>query len=204
MGRPPSTSRRAIELVALRLFAEQGFEATTVDDIAGQAGVSRRTFFRYFPAKNAVLFGAFADEIATIRRLLAAAPPGEPVMDAVRHAVVAANRYRPDDLPELRTRIDLLGTVPALQAAAALHYAAWEEAISQFVAGRTGLAPTDLLPLSAGRATLAVCRSAYDCWVQRADRDLPWYLDAALRALAAGFELPDPEEPPAGRPGGTG
>lgn len=204
MGRPPSTSRRAIELVALRLFAERGFEATTVDDIAGEAGVSRRTFFRYYPAKNAVLFGAFAEEIATIRRLLAAAPATEPVMDAVRHAVVAANRYRPEDLPELRTRIDLLGTVPALQAAAALHYGAWEEAVSEFVARRTGLAATDLLPLSAGRATLAVCRSAYDCWVQRADRDLPWYLDAALRGLAAGFDLPRPGEPPAGGPGRTG
>jgi len=46
-GRPAVTSRAELEQVALGLFAEAGFEATTVDDIAAAAGVARRTFFRY-------------------------------------------------------------------------------------------------------------------------------------------------------------
>ena len=50
-GRPPGTSRRALELIALRLFTEQGFEETTIDQIAAEAGISRRGFFRYFDSK---------------------------------------------------------------------------------------------------------------------------------------------------------
>ena len=84
-------------------------------------------------------------------------------------------------MPELRTRMNLISSVPALQASAATHYDAWERAISDFAAGRTGQ-PRTLIPLAIGRATLAVCRAAYDRWVDRADADLTVYLDEALPA----------------------
>jgi hypothetical protein len=70
---------------------------------------------------------------------------------------------------------------------AATHYDAWERAISDFVASRTGQPAGSLYPLAVGRATLAACRAAYDRWADRADADLTLYLDAALTALAAGF-----------------
>ncbi|HEX7161049.1 MAG TPA: TetR family transcriptional regulator, partial [Trebonia sp.] len=47
-GRPRSTSRRELRLIALRLFASRGFDNTTIEQIAAEAGVSERTFFRYF------------------------------------------------------------------------------------------------------------------------------------------------------------
>src|SRR6185437_16437804 len=146
-GRPPGTSARALEVIALRLFAEQGFEET-VDQIATAAGVSRRTFFRYFDSKPGVLWGQFDTEVATIRRLLDELPAGLPVMTAVRRAVLAANHYRAEDVPELRARMNLIGSVPALAASAAVHYDAWERAVSGFVARRAGQPADSLYPLA--------------------------------------------------------
>jgi mycofactocin system transcriptional regulator len=186
-GRPPGTSPRKLELIALRLFTAQGFEETTIDQIAAEAGVSRRAFFRYFGSKPDVLWGEFDSEVATIRALLDEVPAGLPVMEAVRQAVLAANHYRVADVPELRARMALIGSVPALMASAAVHYDAWERAISDFVARRAGQPAGSLYPLAVGRATLAACRAGYDRWVVHADADLTVYLDAALRALAAGF-----------------
>jgi mycofactocin system transcriptional regulator len=187
-GRPPGTSRRELELIALRLFTEQGFDNTTIEQIAAEAGVSKRTFFRYFSSKTSVLWSEFDNEVDTIRAALADVPAGVPMMNAIRRAVVTANHYGPQDVPELRMRMNLVGSVPALQSSAALHYDAWERAISDFAATRMGLPAESLYPLAVGRATLAACRAAYDRWSARADTDLTFYIDAALAALAAGFE----------------
>jgi mycofactocin system transcriptional regulator len=186
-GRPRGTSARALELIALRLFTEQGFEGTTVDQIATTAGVSRRTFFRYFDTKSDVLWGEFDAQVETIRGLLARTPDDLPIMEAVRRAVIGANHYRAEDVAELRTRISLLSSVPELVASAVIHYDAWERAVIDFVARRCGQPADSLYPLAAGHAVLAACRAAYERWAARADADVTVYLDAALRALTAGF-----------------
>lgn len=176
----------------MRLFAEQGFHETTVEQIAAAAGVSRRTFFRYFDAKSAVLWNEFDSEVEAIRATLAAAEADLPVMQAIRLAVLATNDYSAEDVPELRMRMRLIATVPELAASAAVRYDAWERTIGDFVAERTGWPPGSLYPLAVGRATLAVSRAAYDRWAARAtegraDADLTVYLDVALAALAVGF-----------------
>lgn len=186
-GRPRGTSARALEVIALRLFTQQGFEETTVDQIATAAGVSRRTFFRYFDSKVDVLWHEFDAEVETIRALLAAMPDDLPIMEAVRQAVLAANRHRASDGAELRMRMNLFRTVPELIASAAIHYDAWERAVVEFVARRCGQPADSLYPLAVGRAVLGACRAAYDRWAAQGDADLTGHLDAALRALAAGF-----------------
>jgi mycofactocin system transcriptional regulator len=188
-GRPPGTSRRKLELIALRLFTEQGFDETPIEQIAAEAGVSRRTFFRYFDSKASVLWGEFDSEITVIREALAQVPDSVPMMDAIRQAVVAANHYRVEDVPELRARMNLIGLAPSLQSSAAVHYDAWERVVSEFVATRTGHPAWSLYPLTVGRSTLAACRAAYERWSARADSDLTVYLDAALSALSAGFDI---------------
>jgi TetR/AcrR family transcriptional regulator, regulator of mycofactocin system len=187
-GRPPSTSRRELRLIALRLFAERGFDNTTIEQIAAEAGVSERTFFRYFTTKASVLWTEFETEVETISASLASVPDDVPLMDSIRSAVVAANHYRADDVPEMRMRMHLIATVPALSFSAAEHYEAWERAISEFAGRRLGQPADSLYPLAIGRAALAACRAAYDRWSVRADDDLTIYLDAALTALAAGFD----------------
>jgi mycofactocin system transcriptional regulator len=186
-GRPPATSSRELRQIALRLFTDNGFESTTIDQIAGEAGVSERTFFRYFSSKASVLWTDFDTEVEAIRHALAAVPGDVPMMKAIRQAVVSANHYQADDVPELRARMNLIALVPALSSSAAEHYDAWERVVSEFAARRLGHAADSLYPLAIGRAVLATCRAAYDRWSARADADLPGYLDAALSALEAGF-----------------
>jgi mycofactocin system transcriptional regulator len=186
-GRPPATSSRELRQIALRLFTDNGFESTTIDQIASEAGVSERTFFRYFSSKSSVLWTDFDTEVEAIRAALAAVPGDVPMMKAIRQAVVSANHYQACDVPELRLRMNLIALVPALSSSAAEHYDAWERAVSEFAARRMGHPADSLYPLAVGRAVLATCRAAYDRWSARADADLPGYLDAALTALEAGF-----------------
>lgn len=196
-GRPPGTSARAIELIALRLFTEQGFDETTVEQISEEAGVSRRTFFRYFESKTHVLWYEFDDEVTRLRTAFERVPPDVPLMEAIRQVVVGVNTYSAGDVAELRTRMNLIGTVPALQASAAPHYDAWERAVGDFAAGRLGRPPDSLFPLAISRATLAACRAAFDRWVAEAGHDLTAYLDMALWALGNGFAV-DPGSPEPG------
>ncbi|MEU3013186.1 mycofactocin system transcriptional regulator [Nocardia asteroides] len=186
-GRPPRTTRRELEVIAMRLFAEHGFDDVTVERIAAAAGVSERTFFRYFPSKAEVLWHQFDVEVEDLRDAFAAVPDDEPMMAAVRRIVVAANRYRAEDIPELRTRMLLVSGVPALSAGAGAHYDAWERAVGEFAARRLGTTANDLVPLAVGRTTLAAARAAFDAWLERGDTDLTVYLDRALSALERGF-----------------
>jgi mycofactocin system transcriptional regulator len=186
-GRPPGTDARSLELIALKLFTLQGFDETTVEQIAAEAGVSRRTFFRYFDTKAAVLWHEFDQEVDALREAFAAVDPKVATMDAIRQVVVSVNRYGADDVAELRTRMNLIGSIPALHASAAPHYDAWERAVSTFAADRSGLPADSLIPLAIGLTTLAACRAAFDHWVRNADADLTVYLDEALAALSSGF-----------------
>ena len=83
--------------------------------------------------------------------------------------------------------MELVGSVPALQASAAARYDAWERAIAAYVASRTDHEADSLYAMTVGRTTLAACRTGFDTWVDRGDADLPHYLDAAISALASGF-----------------
>lgn len=188
-GRPSGTSARELELIALRLFTDQGYDETTVEEIATAAGVSRRTFFRYFDSKSDVLWAEFDGEVDALRTAFANVDDDVPLMEAIRQVVIGVNQYHAEDVPELRTRMNLITSVPALQASAAPHYDAWERAVTDFAAARLGQPPDSLYPLAVGRTTLAACRAAYDRWVARADNDLTVYMDLALRALAKGFDI---------------
>ncbi len=99
MGRRPITSRSEIEHVALDLFARNGFDTTTVDDVASAAGIGRRTVFRYYASKNDIPWGAFDEQLGKMRATFAALPDDLPVMAGVRAAVLEFNHVEPDELP---------------------------------------------------------------------------------------------------------
>lgn len=189
-GRPRRTSQRDIEIVAMRLFDQRGFDETTVDDIARAAGVSRRTFFRYFDSKSAVLWNNFDREIDELRRHLSATDHATPLVDAIRQAVLAVNDYGADDSVELALRMKLINSVSSVQSTAAVLYAAWERVIAEFVGQRLAIAPTSLYAVALSRATSGACRAGFDQWLLDPDLDLRECLDEAMTYLATGFARP--------------
>jgi AcrR family transcriptional regulator len=80
-------TRRSIAEAALRLFAERGYEETTIADIAQAADVSPRTFFSYFPSKEDVVFAEIDDRLADVRAGLIPPSPGETPLASIRRVV---------------------------------------------------------------------------------------------------------------------
>ena len=187
-GRPRTTSRDEVQRVALALFAEQGFEETTLDDVAAAVGVSRRTLFRYYPSKNDMVWGDFDWVLLRLRDLLARTDPAAPLMEALAEAAVASNRYEPGDLPELRIRMTLITTVPSLQAHSMLRYAEWRDVVAEFAAQRLGTAPGDLVPQAIGHAALGASMAAFEHWVTDPASNLEDNLRRTYALLASGFD----------------
>jgi mycofactocin system transcriptional regulator len=186
-GRRPSTTRVHIAREALALFERNGFDATTVDDIADAVGIGRRTFFRYYDSKRDVVWGEFDAELVRLRAQLLEAGPDEPMMDVLRRAVVATNRFGAGELDELRIRMALISTVPALVAHSAVRYAEWCEVVAEFAARRMGGPSDGLGPQTVARASLGAAMAAFTCWARGAADDLTEVVDRAFRLLATGF-----------------
>lgn len=165
----------------------KGFERTTVGELAAAAGLGRRTFFRYFPTKQDVVFGALDAQLDALRRALATEPVPVPPLEAVHHGFLAVNDYPASELPTLRIRMVLLTSVPELAAHAALRYREWERVIAADTMARTGLRPGDLLPTLLARCTLAAMQAAFATWLASPDTDLRELIDSSFDALRAGL-----------------
>ncbi|OKI86428.1 mycofactocin system transcriptional regulator [Streptomyces sp. CB02414] len=186
-GRPRSTSRADLERIGFELFERKGFEESTIDDIAGAAGISRRTFFRYFASKNDLVWGDFEGQLVRLRELLAAVPEDVSLIDGLRATIIEFNSFDRDTVPWHRRRMELILNVPALQADSALRYNSWRSIITEFVAERTGCTPRDLEPRLIGNLALAASVASYELWLEDGTAELPDLMDAAFRRLAAGF-----------------
>ena len=186
-GRRHVTSRAELERIAFGLFEANGFDETTVDDIAAAAGIGRRTFFRYFPSKNDIAWGAFEAELERMRVRLKACPPEVPLMDAVRLALVDFNYVPAGQVPLHRRRMELILRVPTLFAHSALRFTAWRQVVAEFAAERTGRRPDSLAPQAIAHAVLGVALAAYERWLDDPAADIGALLDSAMRELEAAF-----------------
>ncbi|MGB8651302.1 MAG: mycofactocin system transcriptional regulator [Mycobacteriales bacterium] len=183
-GRPAVTTRGELELVALELFAERGFDATTVDEVADAAGIGRRTFFRYFASKNDVVWGDFDAALAELRAQLAAVPPDTPLLDGLREAVLAFNALPPEAEPQHRVRMAMVLHTPALQAHSTLRYRGWRAVVAEWAASRLGVDSQEFAPQLLAHQALACAVAAYEQWLARPGSDLQALLDEAFRSLS--------------------
>src|SRR5437764_11317663 len=94
-------TRRALRRAAFDLVTERGFAHVTVEDIAKAADVSPRTFFNYFPSKEAALFGTDPERIPMLRERLVRTAPGQPALAALRLIMVSDARTVAEELREL-------------------------------------------------------------------------------------------------------
>lgn len=189
-GRPPSTTHEEVSRAALHLFSTAGFEETTMDDVARTLGIGRRTLFRYFASKNDMVWGDFDQVLDRLRAEFAATDAKVPLMEALREAAVASNTYPHEALPELRIRMTLITTVPALQAHSMLRYAEWRAVVAEFAARRLRRRPDDFAPVAIGYAALGASTTAFTHWVAHPDKDLVKLLDRSYALLAHGFDMP--------------
>jgi TetR/AcrR family transcriptional regulator, regulator of mycofactocin system len=182
-GRPEATSHAAIEQAAFRLFADRGFDGTTMEAIAQQVGVGRRTLFRYYASKNDIPWGQFDRTLDGFRRTLDEMPLDLPLHVAVHRAVVAFNDFPEGASPPHRERMRLILQTPALQAHSVLRYAEWRAVIAEFVARRLSLQEKDLLPRMVGQVSLALALAAYDQWLSNPNSSLTELLESAMEEL---------------------
>ena len=153
--RKKEQTRRAIEDAAYALFAERGYQATTVADIAEAADVAPRTFFAYFPSKEDVLFADFDATATALAALLRDRAPGETTFDALRAwvAEMLPELEAQDDREALRHR--LCEEHDAIAAHERHLMGRIEEIIAESVAADLGDDPGALRPRMVAAATIA-------------------------------------------------
>jgi mycofactocin system transcriptional regulator len=183
LGRPPVTSQAQLERVALELFAARGFAATTVEDIATAAGVSRRTFFRYYASKNDVVWGDFDALLRRMDEWLASSPDDAPLLLTLANAVIRFNSIAPEAVIAHRQRMSLILHVPALQAHSTLRYADWRAVVARFASRRLHQPESSLLPQLVGYLALGAAVAAYEQWLANEAAELEVVMAAAFDAL---------------------
>jgi AcrR family transcriptional regulator len=110
--------RADIGRIAIDLFAEHGFDAVTVDDIAAAAGISQRTFFRYFASKDAIVLDLRHRVDRRLLEAVDARPAVEGAMTALRHAYTTTSHVEPGDRARVVQLARILARTPELQARA--------------------------------------------------------------------------------------
>jgi len=184
-------TRKAIRREAYRLFAEHGYEATTVDRIAEAAEISPSTFFRYFPTKEDLVL---SDEYEPLlAHLMRTAPAGKSLVEVVRGGLLDALReVLATDREEVVTRLTLIRTVPTLRARSHEQQLQSWQLFARAFAERTGRDPDDLELRVAAASINAAMTEAVMVWGDGGyAQDPVELLDRALRWLGSGMRSAD-------------
>ena len=190
--RKKARTRASIREHAIRLFAEQGYQATTVEQIAAAAEVSPSTFFRYFPTKEDVVL---RDDMDTrMLDALARQPADLSPVAAIRAAAKEALASFGDaDMAQIRVTTELTLTVPEVRSRAMDEFARTIEGIAEALARRAGRHPGDMAVRAMAGAVVGVIMSVTIPWRDWTDetsgKDMFDRIDEALALLESGLPL---------------
>jgi AcrR family transcriptional regulator len=159
--RKKDRTRRALADAAMRLFAERGYEDTTIADLAASAEVSLRTFYSYFPAKEDVLFADLDARLAAMSEL-DIRHTGEPLPDAIRRigAAVVNIVTAYDGDQEAATRQRIISSRPALQGAGFLRVWVMEQRLAESLRAAFPDKVDDILAAAVVGALVSALRTA--------------------------------------------
>jgi AcrR family transcriptional regulator len=164
MGRWEPNARGRLEEAALDLYLEQGFEETTVAEIAARAGLSERTFFRHFADKREVLFGGAATLQQAMTDAVAGAPPDTSLIDVVGAALAAMAGVLQARRPRVRQRQAVIEANSALQERELIKMATLGARLAEALRARGAADPAAALVADAG---ITVFRVAFARWIAR-------------------------------------
>jgi AcrR family transcriptional regulator len=155
---------QAVQREALRLFAAQGYERTTVEQIAEAAGVSTTTFYRYFSSKEDIVL--FGQRTPVIEDVLDSRPVTEELPDAVRNALIGAVlTVLEPERDDVLARLQLIYLVPALHAAFLQQRQASVERFTRVLARRAGYSGDEFLLRLAATLVIEAVNETIHYWV---------------------------------------
>jgi AcrR family transcriptional regulator len=178
-------TRERLTRAAMALFLERGFEATTLDDIAAAADVSRRSFFHYFASKEDVVFAWHEESTAALIAAVAARPASESMLTAAETAIAAmARQLEPGEaIAMARLKRDN----PALQARDQVKYEKLERALAEALGKRAGHKTERLQARLVAMIATGAMRIGGELWAAEGAREKPEALAkrtfAAIRAI---------------------
>jgi len=159
-------TRQTIERVALDLFEQQGFSATTIDEIAAAADIAPRTFFHYFPAKEDVVIADYTNRLEQIVVALRSGPNGRPPWDALREAFSSAAVNYETERADLLRRFRIIQASPSVAAHNLQAQARWEDAVADAVVEWLDVDDAeDIRPRLIAGAALAAMRASLRLWL---------------------------------------
>jgi AcrR family transcriptional regulator len=164
--RKKQRTREAIAAAARRLFAERGFDGVTVDDVAWEAEVSRKTVFNYFPTKEDLFYSGLELYQEQLLAAIRERDPGETILGAFARFVTASRGLLASEEPgaaeRLRETNRLIAESPALQAREQQIYAGYTDALAALIAEETRARPDDVGPRVAANAMIGLHQALVD------------------------------------------
>lgn len=163
MARWEPDARGRLEQAALELFAERGFDDTTVADIADRAGLTERTFFRQFADKREVLFSGSDALRELLVESVAAAPTSAAPIEAVGAALEAVSKVLHDRREIVPRRQSVINAHPELRERELIKLASWADVLADSLRARGVKEPSTRLAAEAG---IAAFKIAFDRWAK--------------------------------------
>ncbi len=177
--------------MALDLFLDHGYEQTTIDDICAVAGISRSTFFRYFPSKEDLFASETSTAVDEIAQALRQRPDDEAPWSALRHAMSPLVEHYATQTERAHRLAALAVKTPALAALEQEKQAKFRALIAPEIARRLGSAPddtTDPRPRALIASALGCLEAAVAAWIaSNGTQQLGRLLDRAMGSIPADF-----------------